>query len=232
MLNQMRSFRLFWWLVSGLLLSLNEVMAADSTDYCEILPPTPRSEQAARPLHKYQGRVERIDRGCVYIHGRFHPIDPTVEGTIWCELSYSWLLDLNVGDFIEFRHAKQCYDIRVLQRAKSRKKEYSIDKPSITETQGLSRDEYIKHVARRISASFRYPTRARRNNQEGRVVVKFTIGKGGELLTAELIDKSGFSVIDQDALETVQRASPFGKLPKDINEERLPLMLPIIYKLK
>lgn len=86
----------------------------------------------------------------------------------------------------------------------------------------------------RIDALKRYPYLARRNRWEGEVVVKAVIGGDGSLLGAEVIESSGYPVLDEDALSLVRQAMKrklgifeTQKTPSDSET----VLIPIIYRL-
>ena len=50
-----------------------------------------------------------------------------------------------------------------------------------------------------------YPSSARRQGQEGRVIVQFTVDERGYVVDAKVISESPFSVLNEEALRTVRR---------------------------
>jgi protein TonB len=55
----------------------------------------------------------------------------------------------------------------------------------------------------------KYPEECRRNNQEGRVVVTFTVDEAGNVVSAKVTGKSAYPSMDQNAVDAVYR----GKFP-------------------
>jgi len=55
----------------------------------------------------------------------------------------------------------------------------------------------------------KYPEECRRNNQEGRVVITFTVDEAGNVVSAKVSGKSAYSSMDQAAVDAVYR----GKFP-------------------
>lgn len=72
---------------------------------------------------------------------------------------------------------------------------------------------YVTQVMARLQAAQRFPEQARARGEEGRAVVRFSIRRDGALGEARLASSSGFSALDQAALETVRRAAPFPAPP-------------------
>lgn len=80
-----------------------------------------------------------------------------------------------------------------------------------------------------VQQSQKYSTVARLNGLEGRVVLRITVKDNGELLIA-IATSSGHALLDQDAVEQVQRLSPL-PLQQPLGREQKVLNLPIIYSL-
>lgn len=69
-----------------------------------------------------------------------------------------------------------------------------------------------------------------RNGLEGRVVVRITIGEGGELIQSELVKSSGHKKLDRLALSNVKRAAPFESLPGPMSGEPFVATVPFNFK--
>lgn len=70
---------------------------------------------------------------------------------------------------------------------------------------------YDARVAGHLKSFVRYPSEAR--GASGTVVVRFEINPTGDVLHSEVQRSSGNRILDQEALETLQRASPFPPFP-------------------
>lgn len=75
---------------------------------------------------------------------------------------------------------------------------------------------YLQHVYQRIQRAKRYPRFAREREMEGRIQVEFVLSRDGKLLESRVVNSSGHSVLDREALLTLRRAAPFPKLPETI----------------
>lgn len=77
----------------------------------------------------------------------------------------------------------------------------------------------------------RYPSVARMNRWEGRVVVHVSVRRDGQLVNPEVEESSGYSVLDQAAVDVVQHASP---LPLKYPLEQSPVLvsIPLTYHLE
>jgi len=63
-------------------------------------------------------------------------------------------------------------------------------------------------ILRKIQRMKHYPALARARNWEGVVEVEFLIAPSGSLEKISVVQSSGFSVLDEEALATVRRAQP------------------------
>lgn len=87
-------------------------------------------------------------------------------------------------------------------------------------------------VRQRIANAKYYPRTARRRGMEGRPVIAFTLDKGGQLTKITLAQTSGYRLLDQAALEAVQRAAPYPEIPAELKTDILKFKLPISFALK
>ncbi|MDI6793506.1 MAG: energy transducer TonB [bacterium] len=99
-----------------------------------------------------------------------------------------------------------------------------------TDERKKAREDFLILVRREIEQAKYYPKWARQRGLEGIVKVEFTIsqeGKGGDI---RIVESSGYKMLDEAALATIKRASPFSKLPEGLGE-RLKITIPIVYRL-
>ena len=90
---------------------------------------------------------------------------------------------------------------------------------------------YFHEVAERIDSHKEYPDEVKKQKFEGMVTVAFVIGRSGELLSSSIRKSSGNKLLDQAALDTLARSSPFPPLPKSLKRESLKISVPIAYTL-
>jgi protein TonB len=62
-------------------------------------------------------------------------------------------------------------------------------------------------------AQQRYPERARRRGLEGDLVVRFVIGRDGKVTDKEIVRPSSSVLLDDEALQMIERADPFPSVP-------------------
>jgi protein TonB len=95
--------------------------------------------------------------------------------------------------------------------------------------QGRQRNDYLSRVARQIAQYRVYPASASNNNQGGRVVMRVTVARDGQVLDVRVGTSSGWPAIDAAELETIRRASPFPPLPGEMPGDPVVLVLPVTY---
>ena len=83
----------------------------------------------------------------------------------------------------------------------------------------------------RVEQLKRYPHLARMNRWEGRVVLRVVIQEDGHLLELAVSESSGYSVLDQDALEVLKLASPL-TLKHPLGKPQVVVQVPISYRLE
>jgi TonB family protein len=74
---------------------------------------------------------------------------------------------------------------------------------------------YLDMIKQKIQQARKYPADARQKGIEGKVEIIFTVLKQGGLKNVEIIRTSGNESLDEEAVATVKRASPFPAMPAD-----------------
>ncbi len=91
---------------------------------------------------------------------------------------------------------------------------------------------YLEKVKENIVQAWQYPEQASEKGSEGKVDVEFTILKDGRLLDVRILQSSGFSALDREAIRAVGAASPFTPIPKQIALEQLSIRFTFNYTLE
>ncbi len=91
---------------------------------------------------------------------------------------------------------------------------------------------YSTGIQRKIAARKKYPRRAKRLGKQGRLTVRFTVLKSGEIKDLLLVAKTPFKELNEAGLNAVREAAPFTSLPEEIEQEYLVLELPFKFELK
>jgi len=92
-------------------------------------------------------------------------------------------------------------------------------------------EEYFQELKRRIEEHLVYPSEAARQGQAGQLLLAFIVKRDGHLRAVELQHSSGFPILDQFSLRTVQLAAPFPPIPARIPEEALYITASFTYLL-
>jgi protein TonB len=95
--------------------------------------------------------------------------------------------------------------------------------------QGRQRNDYLSRVARQIAQHRVYPAGALANNQGGRVVMRVTVARNGQVLDVGVRTSSGWPAIDAAEVETIRKAAPFPPLPSEMPGDPVVLVLPVTY---
>lgn len=94
-----------------------------------------------------------------------------------------------------------------------------------------SSDSYFALLQAWLEKHKEYPTSAMRRRHEGTAVLNFTVSRSGEVLNARLLDGTGYRSLDREVMRMIQRASPLPPFPRDFEEEKLTLSVPVQFRL-
>jgi len=97
--------------------------------------------------------------------------------------------------------------------------------------QGRQRNDYLSRVARQIARHRIYPAAAASSRQEGRVVMRVTVARTGQVLAIRVGTSSGWPAIDAAETETIRKAGQFPPVPLDMPGDPIILVLPMTYSL-
>ncbi|ODA67446.1 Gram-negative bacterial tonB protein [Methyloligella halotolerans] len=71
-----------------------------------------------------------------------------------------------------------------------------------------------------------------RSRFSGTVLVRFTVNKKGELILHEIKKSSGSKVLDQAALDSIERSAPFPAIPEDWGNQQFTLVVPYNFSIR
>ena len=77
-----------------------------------------------------------------------------------------------------------------------------------------------------------YPSGARGRNEQGVVMLTFTMDRSGHVLSRRIVKGSGFADLDAEVLALVERAQPMPAFPPSMTEDKLDLTVPIRFSLR
>jgi protein TonB len=87
---------------------------------------------------------------------------------------------------------------------------------------------YLDAVFERLRRYKDYPELAKYHTS-GRVLVAFTVGRDGTVLSAEVRRSSGYGFIDRAGLDLIRRASPLPALPGTMGQDSFAIEVPISF---
>lgn len=88
---------------------------------------------------------------------------------------------------------------------------------------------YSGKVRAKLNRAFRYPAAAKREGLRGTAQVRFTVSASGAVSGVRIARSAGSSVLDQAALETVHRASPFPDIPDAAGRSTWTFTIPLAF---
>jgi periplasmic protein TonB len=87
-------------------------------------------------------------------------------------------------------------------------------------------------LLRRLQEFKSYPARARSRNEQGVVMLAFSIDRNGHVISRHIVHGSGYPDLDAEVLELVERAQPMPAFPPSMTEAQLDLTVPIRFSLR
>jgi protein TonB len=96
----------------------------------------------------------------------------------------------------------------------------------------MAQATWHNELSSRINRYKRYPTKARTQRLEGLVKLQFTINRAGEVLGSRVVQSSGSSLLDAEAMAMLQRARPLPLPPPQTPGSSFDLLLAISFELR
>lgn len=93
-------------------------------------------------------------------------------------------------------------------------------------------DQYRIAIISAAKRYKRYPRLALDNNWEGRADVRITIGPDGNIVSLGIRSRSGYEVLDQQALEMIRKAKPLTPIPPGLRGKAFTVDVPVVFSLK
>lgn len=90
---------------------------------------------------------------------------------------------------------------------------------------------YQDIVRQRIEERRKYPPRAKKQEIEGIVYLRFAILSDGQTDKIKIAKSSGYKILDQSAVSTVKKANPFPALPEEIKARYIQMEVILAYTL-
>ena len=91
--------------------------------------------------------------------------------------------------------------------------------------------DYIEALIETINKNRTYPKSAKKLKQHGTVVLNFYIDSNGTFNNIKISEDCQYSTLNKSAIKTVESIKAFKPIPKEIDEKKLYIELPIAYNL-
>ncbi|HEY0328394.1 MAG TPA: energy transducer TonB [Rhodopseudomonas sp.] len=91
---------------------------------------------------------------------------------------------------------------------------------------------YRDRLAAHLQRYKQYPSEARSAGVQGTAMLSFTVGRGGQLLSARLAASSGNAALDAETLAMVRRAQPLPSFPPEIAQNSLSFTVPVRFSIR
>ncbi|NQU73477.1 MAG: energy transducer TonB, partial [Candidatus Omnitrophica bacterium] len=91
---------------------------------------------------------------------------------------------------------------------------------------------YKDAIKQKIELHRRYPRSARRHKLEGNTTVEFIVMSSGNAHSVRMLNSSGYTVLDGEAMAMVKRASPFLPIPTKFKLSEFRMEVTIIFNLQ
>lgn len=104
--------------------------------------------------------------------------------------------------------------------------------PGTTAAAARNTVTWERSVVSHLNRFKRYPDGARARGVQGSVAITFSIDRSGNVLDARILQTSGSTHLDEEALAVVRRASPIPSPPAGLPGSKLDLTLPIQFRIR
>ena len=94
------------------------------------------------------------------------------------------------------------------------------------------RASWEKALVKHLDRFKRYPEIARARGNQGEVTVQFTLDRTGQVIAARVVQSSGSTALDEEAIAVLRRANPLPAAPELVGGMTFDLTLPIQFRIK
>jgi periplasmic protein TonB len=89
-----------------------------------------------------------------------------------------------------------------------------------------------RRIALQVERHKGYPASARARHETGTAELGFTLDRTGKVVASRIVRTSGFASLDQETIDTVQRAQPFPPPPLNMAGETFDFTVPIRFNIR
>ena len=90
---------------------------------------------------------------------------------------------------------------------------------------------YSSEIKRKIELVWEYPSDAKEKEIQGKLTLMFSILRNGELEGVQLLQSSGFQVLDNGAFNAVRFAAPYYPIPQTMENNKLNFIATFEYRI-
>lgn len=90
---------------------------------------------------------------------------------------------------------------------------------------------YFASIKRKIELVWQYPQEAVTAGLQGDLTIDFVIGRNGRLESLELLQGSGYKILDDEALGSIRKAAPYNPIPEQYSIPNLRIRARFIYEM-
>jgi periplasmic protein TonB len=87
-------------------------------------------------------------------------------------------------------------------------------------------------LVRQLQRAKRYPAQAQSRNEQGVVLLRFSLDRNGHVLAHSIARSSGYPDLDDEVMAMIIRAEPLPAFPPSMPQERLDLTVPIRFSIR
>jgi periplasmic protein TonB len=87
-------------------------------------------------------------------------------------------------------------------------------------------------LVQRLQRFKRYPPAAQARNEQGVVLLSFSLDRTGHVLSHSIAHSSGYADLDNEVMSMIMRAEPLPAFPESMTQARLDLTVPIRFSLR
>jgi len=90
--------------------------------------------------------------------------------------------------------------------------------------------DYFNSIRKQIELEWVYPEEAIIQGWRGRVMLRFTIKKNGELQSVSLLKSTGHTELDKEAQSAIKSAAPYAPFPGPLNKKKIHIVATFVYQ--
>ena len=87
-------------------------------------------------------------------------------------------------------------------------------------------------MVRQLQRFKRYPAAAQSRNEQGVVLLSFSLDRTGHVLAHSIAKSSGYADLDNEVMAMIMRAEPLPSFPASMAQQRIDLTVPIRFSLR